>query len=368
MENEYKGALLDERPDSEKERDFRHEEIAETAGAPSFEKIEKVKDLPFYEMRDQDGSSTCMNHAYAKLRGIRIKQTVQPARYVSLSGGFAYRRRQNKDSEGMSLPDIFAIGKSFGLPFEVVDPSNGLSEDQIVNAQELPYTDELAKVITDPNEKYVYLENDFDKVAEVVAQGIPVLIMIFTTRDEYEITPRLIEENLTPAKATIRHGICVHKAFQEGDVEYLLADESWGVPSSKARNEFDRDLKERGQRRLTREWFNKRVYGAGYIRDLKFIDGETDPGTEKPRHTFTNDLEFVPTYTEDPEVKILQDILKYEACFPADVASSGWFGSVTRNAVGAFQLKRKILQSADEPGYGRVGPITRAKLNELYGA
>ena len=75
----------------------------------------------------------------------------------------------------------------------------------------------------------------------------------------------------------------------------------------------------------------------------------------------------------DPEVKLLQQSLNSDP--DTQVASSGvgspgseteYLGSLTEQAVQKFQEKYDIA-GAGEPGYGYVGPKTRAKLNELFG-
>ncbi|MBI2135942.1 peptidoglycan-binding protein, partial [Candidatus Woesearchaeota archaeon] len=47
--------------------------------------------------------------------------------------------------------------------------------------------------------------------------------------------------------------------------------------------------------------------------------------------------------------------------------TTGYYGPLTTKAVKAFQEKHGIARAGD-PGYGEVGPATRAKLNELAGA
>jgi peptidoglycan hydrolase-like protein with peptidoglycan-binding domain len=63
----------------------------------------------------------------------------------------------------------------------------------------------------------------------------------------------------------------------------------------------------------------------------------------------------------DGSVSSLQDCLKYEGLFPANVDSTGVFGNVTKNALIAFQKRYNIV-----PSYGNFGPITKAKLAEIY--
>lgn len=70
-----------------------------------------------------------------------------------------------------------------------------------------------------------------------------------------------------------------------------------------------------------------------------------------------------------PEIKALQEALKLENCFPSTQLCTGNFGTITLQAVKAFQLKyaSDILVPAGltEPS-GKVLKYTLAKLNQLY--
>jgi len=57
------------------------------------------------------------------------------------------------------------------------------------------------------------------------------------------------------------------------------------------------------------------------------------------------------------DVRDLQDLLRCLGFFPADRTSTGYYGTVTRAAVIAYQLAHGIAP------VGNVGPITRASLN-----
>lgn len=64
------------------------------------------------------------------------------------------------------------------------------------------------------------------------------------------------------------------------------------------------------------------------------------------------------------QVVLLQDILKQQGFFPKEVNSNGKFGPTTLKAVQDFQVKYSIASLSD-PGFGFVGPKTRAALNQL---
>ncbi|MFH0803598.1 MAG: peptidoglycan-binding protein [Candidatus Tagabacteria bacterium] len=76
--------------------------------------------------------------------------------------------------------------------------------------------------------------------------------------------------------------------------------------------------------------------------------------------------------TTNPDIKRLQQLLNSDA--DTKIAESGvgspgneteYFGSLTEKAVQKFQVKYGVAQEGD-PGYGYVGPKTRAKLQEVF--
>jgi len=81
--------------------------------------------------------------------------------------------------------------------------------------------------------------------------------------------------------------------------------------------------------------------------------------TDKPKYQFNNDLYIG---LNNDEVKMLQNCLVYLGCLKKDDIQTGHgnFGNKTLSAVKLFQQRYGITQN------GRVGPITRAKLNELF--
>lgn len=69
------------------------------------------------------------------------------------------------------------------------------------------------------------------------------------------------------------------------------------------------------------------------------------------------------------QVTALQTALKTDVSVYPEGIVSGFFGALTEKAVQRFQAKYGIVSSGTPAttGYGRVGPKTRAKLNEVFG-
>src|SRR3989344_4733278 len=67
---------------------------------------------------------------------------------------------------------------------------------------------------------------------------------------------------------------------------------------------------------------------------------------------------------QNDDVRMLQQILARDSEIYPEAIVSGYFGNLTAAAVKRFQEKYGIA-TAGNPGYGTVGPKTRAKLNEL---
>lgn len=95
------------------------------------------------------------------------------------------------------------------------------------------------------------------------------------------------------------------------------------------------------------------------ISDLPENWADLLPPKPQIKHVFNTDL-F--QGISNDEVKILQDCLVSLGCMLQEQVNSGYgiFGPATRNAVILFQGRYGITQN------GRVGPMTRAKLNELF--
>ena len=122
--------------------------------------------------------------------------------------------------------------------------------------------------------------------------------------------------------------------------KYIIGQNSWGE------NWGDKGLFYFDQNYLPLEAW---VILVDLPNDFEFV--------KKPQHEFLKDLEYG---MRNNEVVWLQDCLKYEACFPIEVQSTGYFGTITLRSAQKFQAKYGISQT------GYVGPITRKKLNEIF--
>lgn len=110
-------------------------------------------------------------------------------------------------------------------------------------------------------------------------------------------------------------------------------------------------------------------YGIPYAMQGILVPIVDTPVTYPPppgfKHTFTTSLDLG---TTSAEVIALQNALKADGDFPLTVQSTGYFGPITQTAVQKFQAKYGIVSSGTPTttGYGRVGPKTMAKLNQLF--
>jgi peptidoglycan hydrolase-like protein with peptidoglycan-binding domain len=84
-------------------------------------------------------------------------------------------------------------------------------------------------------------------------------------------------------------------------------------------------------------------------------------GSSSLAATLTETLQYGSTGSQ---VVLLQNILQQQGFFPKEVNCNGRFGPTTLKAVQAFQVQNNIA-TAGSLGYGRVGPSTRAALNQL---
>lgn len=343
------GAVIDTRPEAEKAKDYFQKEVV--ANLEPVNWVEKPantwRKFPIF---NQNGSGSCVAQTLAKLLGVMYWQ--KNGTYVHFSATDIYQRRFNKPSGGMAGVDAFSIAQK-GVTLEDLVPSQNMTDAQM-DAIVIPqYKHDVGAIFTVPN--YLQLATrDIDAIASTIQKtGKAVMVWFYFTYPEWTERPKIIDANLNlNADSTCRHSVTAVDFTLVNGKKCLIIDDSWGTSYGQA-----------GQRIIDEDFFKARNWFAAYPIAFKFDDQQqnVDP-SKKPAYTFNKDLEFGMT---DKDVTALQDVLRYEGTFPSNTQSTGYFGAVTKASVAKFQEKYKIASSKD-PGYGRCGPKTRAKLNELY--
>lgn len=374
MENEniYLGAAIDTRPPEEQQKDYLFEEIvASTAPVDWKEKtFEEMRQFPIF---DQNGSGSCVAQTAKKMLGAYVQ--LKTGKWVTLSASHIYQRRKNRPDGGMNGIDCFEIMRK-GTTLAEFAPDEHMSDKEMDTIEVNSFEGKVGEAFKIGN--YVTIgEKSIDTIASIIQKTEKVVMVWFYFKhDEWTAIPTVKYPDLDlNGSTTSRHSVAatdftiISKKTAPKNPELwgkkaLLIDDSWGP----------RVGNKAGRRLITEDFFNARNWFRAYFVNFSFEDQAQPvptptptptPTPGKPRYTFTRDLEFSATYSVDPDVKALQDCLRYEGCFPANSQSTGYFGSVTKTAVQKFQVKYGIT-GPDKAGYGRVGPVTRVKLNELY--
>ncbi len=103
---------------------------------------------------------------------------------------------------------------------------------------------------------------------------------------------------------------------------------------------------------------------AAILADLQTLQATATPQGAALGYNFVRPLAFGMSHND---VRNLQTALKTDSSIYPGGKVTGYFGPATLLAIKKFQEKYGIASSG-QPGYGNVGPATRAKLNELYGS
>lgn len=302
-------------------------------------------ELVNYPVWNQGQSSACV--AFSKAKQISIKVLELTGVWIDFSPSSIYQLRANKPGLGMSIPDANDIVNKTGACLEALMKSQNLTEEQINTVRRTRVADLLSKAIAEAVVRYLYIPIDIDRIAQTIEDKRAVSLLIFATYDEYSrMVPIIINKNLKYEDAAVRHEVVGVDYFIDANgVKRIYVNDSahfGGIPV----------------RELTKEFIEKRCILADAIDVFTF-----DPEDEKPQYVFSKDLQLG---SVDPDVVALQNILKFEQVFPSNTDSTGYYGPITEDAVGKFQLKHGVVTSSNSQGYGRVGPLTRNRLNLLY--
>ena len=339
------GALIDVRPEEEKEKDCKFEEIVAKADSVNWvEKTEYRKFPRFY----QNQSGSCVAMTLAKL--LMILYWLKEQVFIKFSATHIYQRRANKPSGGMAGMDALNIA-SKGVTLEILVPSQNMTDAQMDAVKIEKYKQDVGEVFK-MGTPIILPTRNIDTVASVIQKtGKGVMVWFYFTSNEWNrAVPEIQNHSLDLyAPTTLRHSVCaVDPTLYKGKKTLITDDSAFGQTAIN------------GQRKITEEFYKARNFFAAYPMNFKFEEGTTP----KPQYRFNNNLEFG---QKNSEVVALQDILKWFGFFPINFASTGYYYSITAKAVLGWQKKFSVDTLAElERLQGKYfGPKSRAKMNEL---
>jgi len=337
------GALLDTRPPEKKAKDWKQSEVLASAAVVQWREKQpsEIRKFPIF---NQNGSGSCVAQTQAKEFGIMRYQTDNV--YVHFSATDIYQRRANRPAGGMGSDDVRKIGAK-GVTLEVLTPSQTMTDAQMDAAVVEPYKRQVGDVFMVPNHLGLTPGNIDEVASTIQATGKGVMVWFYFNNDgEWTDTPTVKDPSLNVnAETTNRHSVCAVDFTLRANQKCLVIEDSWGPGAGMG-----------GQRIITESFYKSRNWFADYLVNFKFQEGITP----KPHAFFNNDLVLGQS---GAEVQSLQDCLRWAGFFPANTQSTGKYGPITEKAVGDYQIARGIVASPSAPGYGRCGPMTRAKLN-----
>lgn len=352
MDNINLGVTKDPRSEVEREKDYKHCEIASGEKRIKVEWIEKSPDkFRKFPIRNQDGSSSCVAQSIAKILGINNYN--EAGEFVELSAKDVYSRRAN-EGEGMWGVDALNIAINYGATLEKLFPSQNMDEERMNDMSTMrKYYFNVGRIFRGKN--FVTLPFDIDLIGEQIQKRNKGVLLFFKfNRDEWRDIPKVQD-----GEPLLHHAVVgVDTTMVDGE-KAIVIDDSWG--------EFY-GLK--GQRIITESFLKERITFAAYIVDLQndWMEIEDKEDEQKPKHFFSKRLKFSTNFNVDEDVKALQRVLIYEGMFPVNVDVTGYYKSITRKAVLEFQFKYKVADDKElyELDGREVGEKTIKKLNELY--
>lgn len=325
------GALLDTRTEAEKAKDYKFGEIV-SAVEPVVWKEKSPEQWRKFPIFNQNGSGSCVAQTLRKLYGVYL--WLRTGVWVDISASHIYQRRVNRPSAGMGGTDVFTIGQK-GTTLNSFAPSDNMSDSQMDAVNVIPFMAKIGETFKLGN--YIVVSpTDIDTVASIIqATGKAVMVWFYFRNDEWTDTPTVKYPALDLyAASTARHSVAAVDFALVNGKKCLIIDDSWGLAYAM-----------QGQRVITEDFFIKRNFFAAHFQNFAF----EELTTPKPHYLPGNTVS-------------LQECLKHYGTFPTNVASSGVFGEVTKKAVSQFQVKEGLHAT----GTGTVGPLTRARLLELY--
>jgi hypothetical protein len=323
------GAQIDDRCEQEKALDYRQSEVVASVGQVIWIKKDKYRTFP---TRKQDGSGSCVIQSVEKERGIIAEQKY--GEFVIFSANPGYQKRVTPEIPGSTIEDSINCTNAGSIP-EELSPSQSLNDIKMMKAKVPAYADDAGKIF---GAKRIFLDsyNDIEAIASTIentGKGVGLTIRFGQGEwfGNYEV------KTIFAVNWTMGHRVCV--------VDYTLNDKG-----EKCLVIEDSACEDGYPQRLVPESFliqqGRSYWRPSYILNFKTYE-EIGVVPDKP--------------VFDGSIISAQKCFAYEGFFPANTDFIENWGPITRKACVAFQIKYNIV-----PALGNFGPITKAKLIELY--
>jgi hypothetical protein len=307
-----------------------------------------------YKLRDQRQQNSCVFQARAKAAGILAEQYTGEFIEFSAEG---YNRRSNLTVGSFPIESM-DMWHTDGIVLETLTPSIGLQNDaELKKMRNTEFDTKVAKIST-LDAYYSLQPYNFDLILSTLhSTNKPIPLGFFATQSEwYRDIPTILEPRLTIGSAVVRHEVCATPNFGiwNGEEGFTIED-SLGKTG----------IEGTGVRWITRSFFQRRNYIPGLVPTRFKNYGEMNIDPARPHIKLTRDLQ---RDMIGPDVRELQQVLKFEGFFPANHSGSEYYGPITERGVKQYQAKHGIVNEGTPitTGYGRVGPQTRAHINNRY--
>ena len=350
------GALTDERPQEEKERDYQFSEVVASANPVKWEE-KKPEQLRSFPSLNQQQQNSCVAHATRKELGIMY--FVNTGTYIDFSSSHIYKRRYNRPSGGMAAIDARKIAKA-GTTLEQLVPSTQYNDREVDALTIESYKEDVGAIFAVPN--YVSGLRTIDDVASVIqTTGKGVHLWFFFTAREWSKEVPTFDDYLVGwgDSRALHHAVCA--------VDFTLKD---GKKALKI--EDSAHFGGISERYITEDMFNQRIYFASYLVNFKFLD-QTNPPPIAPPPSLPNKPKYNWTRTfgygsKGEDVKAFQDVCKYEGVFPINQQSTGNYFGLTQEACYKLGVKNRIAPQAelDSVKGKNVGPKMLTYLKNNY--
>lgn len=294
-----------------------------------------ISELVNYPVWNQAGTSACV--AFAKAKQLSIRVFNMTGVWIDFSPSSIYQLRANQGG-GMYPPNANEIVNSRGATLEALMKSQNMTEVQINSVKRSSVANLIANAFAEAVVRYLYLPNptDIERMAQTIESGRAPSLLIFGTTAEYSrLRPVILNPNLTYEQADIKHEVDGVDYFLDNNgIKVIYINDSahfGGIPV----------------REFTAEWLAKRCIMADALDVFTF-----EPGVEPSLR---------PKY-DGVTIISAQKCLQFEGLFPINVPFFENLGPATKDAINKFQRKYGLHAT----GTGTLGPLTKAKLLDLY--